>query len=229
MTDLVEYLQKEGEVLRKKYEKADEWEHNLTKGKVRETFVQEVIEKLYPNKYVIGDGELVDSAGRTSQQTDVVIYDEGIPVLDFISSKRFLAEGVFAHIEVKSEIDRGELKDSFEKANTMQDLERNFGGGMVFSRAPEHVPTFVFGFTGPENASTLKSNFHTLKDEFGTSPDAVCVLNLLTISDSEEQDQIFYSEGESAFPTFVLDLIYHVHLASVGVQGIDLGNYYPDD
>lgn len=121
MSKLEDYFRHSSDILSSRYEHSSQIEHGGTKGTLREIFMQNFLEDIYPNKYIFGDGEIIDSQGAISHQADVVIYDERFPVLEYGGSKHFLIEGVLAHIEVKSNIS-GSLDDALSKSESVKKL-----------------------------------------------------------------------------------------------------------
>lgn len=121
MSKLDQYFRQSTSLLKSRYERAAQIEHPLTKGTAREIFIRNFLEDIYPNKYIFGDGEIIDSQDGISNQADVVIYDEKFPVLEYGPSKHFLVEGVLAHIEVKSNLS-GNLNDALSKSKSVKNL-----------------------------------------------------------------------------------------------------------
>lgn len=121
MSKLDEYFHHSTNLLKSRYERAAQIEHPLTKGTAREIFIRNFLEDIYPNKYIFGDGEIIDSQDGISNQADVVIYDEKFPVLEYGPSKHFLVEGVLAHIEVKSNLS-GSLDGALSKTKSVKEL-----------------------------------------------------------------------------------------------------------
>ena len=107
------------------------------KGDEREARLKAFLETYLPHKYAIGKGEIVDLAGNTSRQCDLVIYDRTIsPIL--YSGKEFqifLAEFVYAVIEVKSMLSYKELSAAIENIKSVKKLQRENGiiGGILFA------------------------------------------------------------------------------------------------
>jgi hypothetical protein len=105
------------------YAKSAGLEHNGLMGAVRETFIQEFLEKAFPKKFVVGAGKIFDSAGGTSPQADVIVYDESMPVLHHgPRTGQYLAEGVLAHTEIKTTLTKDELISSLTKAASVKNL-----------------------------------------------------------------------------------------------------------
>jgi hypothetical protein len=78
--------------------------HNLTKGQLREVFVQNFIKHFLPGYLDIGTGIIINNQGDESKQNDLIIYDNRMlsPFLLSVESNIFPIESVVATIEVKS-------------------------------------------------------------------------------------------------------------------------------
>jgi hypothetical protein len=79
-----------------------------------------------PNRYAISSGIVIDSRGKTSDQIDIVIYDnQYTPTLLSQGSHRFItAESVYAVLEVKPKIDKQLLDYAGTKAASVRKLHR---------------------------------------------------------------------------------------------------------
>jgi hypothetical protein len=114
-----------------------EIEHSGGKGDVREARLKTFLETYLPHKYAIGNGEIVDSSGNTSRQCDLVIYDRTTsPILYSDEAFQvFLAESVYAVIEVKSVLSYKELSDAVQNIKSVKSLQRVNGkiGGILFA------------------------------------------------------------------------------------------------
>jgi hypothetical protein len=106
---LFEYFNGTAEVLKAEYLRSGEQEADYNLGKNRENFCSRFLKRALPSRLKIGSGEIWDSHGRKTGQLDTIIVREDCPVLDFGTENVYLAEGVFAVIEVKSNLDRSKL------------------------------------------------------------------------------------------------------------------------
>jgi hypothetical protein len=85
-------------------------QHSGEVGSAREYFVHSVLRRFLPSNVVVGRGEIVDGRGGRSRQQDLLLYRSNFPVIDSLAgSHLYLAEGVLATIEVKSNLDEKEL------------------------------------------------------------------------------------------------------------------------
>jgi hypothetical protein len=103
---------------------AGQLDHRGLRGRAREIFVADLLTPLlYPTMGVC-TGVVVDSEGNQSRQTDVIVFDRRIvpPLLLEASEGMIPAESVLFAIEVKSSLDRGEIRDVVEKGCALKDL-----------------------------------------------------------------------------------------------------------
>ena len=101
--------------------------HALSKGEQRENPIRDFFHELLPRRFSVSSGEIFDSLGNVSPQSDLIIYRtiDGIPVLDR-QPTLLQAESVMCVTEVKSEINLDEYRDCLQKALKLQKL-RPFG------------------------------------------------------------------------------------------------------
>lgn len=90
-------------------------------GANREHFINQFLENVLPPRLTVKkSGEVLDHTGHTTGQIDILIIRDDAPGLDMGSQHTYLAEGVFAAIEVKSNLTVAKLK---EAAKTLQAVE----------------------------------------------------------------------------------------------------------
>lgn len=101
--------------------------HDGVMGDVIEgQWIGEFLAKYLPDRYAIGSGIIIDSKGQTSDQIDIVIYDnQYTPALLSQGTHRFIpAESVYAVLEVKPKIDKQLLDYAADKATSVRKLHR---------------------------------------------------------------------------------------------------------
>ena len=75
-------------------------------GDNRESFINNFLKDCLPTKFHFGKGEIWDNKENKTGQLDIIIVREDAPKLYFGSRNAYLGEGVFAVIEVKSNLTR---------------------------------------------------------------------------------------------------------------------------
>ncbi len=100
--------------------------HNATMGDVNENHFIDIMRKYLPDRYAVDTGIVIDSNGKTSDQIDVIIYDnQYTPTLLDQQGHRFIpAESVYAVFEVKPHIDKAYIEYAGKKAESVRTLHR---------------------------------------------------------------------------------------------------------
>jgi hypothetical protein len=100
--------------------------HDGVLGEVNEQYFIHTLRKYLPKRYAIDNGIVIDSNGATSDQIDIVIYDNlYTPTLLDQHAHRFIpAESVFCVLEVKPTINKQYLEYAGNKAKSVRVLER---------------------------------------------------------------------------------------------------------
>lgn len=165
------------------------------RGDVNEATVREFLREHLPPKYRIGQGEVIDAAGRMSRQVDVIVADEEQPFRVDDAVRLMIIEGVAAAAEVKTTLTTTELRDCLEKGSRFKSLEA-IPGKTTMLASPQAIngnpnsdivrfyqrrPFFVFAYEGTINNDTLMEMLseEERSGERGVVPalDAVCVLD----------------------------------------------------
>jgi hypothetical protein len=160
--------------------------HDGILGEVNEQHFIQVLRKYLPMRYAIDRGIVIDSNGATSDQIDIVIFDnQYTPTLLDQHAHRFIpAEAVYCVLEAKPTINKTYLEYAGKKAKSVRELERTSvpipHAGGVFPPKPLFpiiagiVATdieWVDGMTGEPFSTNLKSlvNMCTLDCGFALS------------------------------------------------------------
>ena len=100
--------------------------HAGTLGDVNESYFIDVLRKYLPRRYAVDNGIIIDSTGATSDQIDVIIYDnQYTPTLLDQKNHRFVpSEAVYAVFEVKPTINKCYLEYAGNKAASVRRLIR---------------------------------------------------------------------------------------------------------
>jgi hypothetical protein len=95
-------------------------------------------------RLAVGQGEIIDTFGRESGQTDVVIVEDDHPfAVEPDSPALILIEGVTAAGEVKSSLTSGELDNAFNKSAAFKALEPIEANGSEVRTNPEDERRFL--------------------------------------------------------------------------------------
>jgi hypothetical protein len=182
-----------------------------TKGVERQTFIDSFLSQVLPNHFRFGTGDATDRAGARSGQLDVVVEYPFVPSLPIVGSEKtrlYLAEGISAVIEVKSDV-AGQWSEVESTAQQLSQLRRQYGSGISFGpQATSYIPFFVVGFTGWKSVDTLKSKLNPGKIE------GILVIDSLLFASTDS----FLGITAAGTPASLWGLICAIHLAS-SMQG----------
>ena len=147
--------------------KAGDHMSSASKGREREIFVDAFLSNVFPPAYRFGSGEVVDWIGEKSGQLDIVIEYPFFPSIPTFSEspRLYLADGVAAVIEVKSDV-AGQWTEVESTAQKLSCLRRSPGVTVLGNtlRSPEgnhsslynrRIPLFAVGYTGWKTVESL--------------------------------------------------------------------------
>lgn len=164
-------------------------QHAGVKGAALEEPFRAFLRRFLPRRLEVGHGEVIDTAGRISRQTDVVITnEEHPPVADPGEPSLFFIEGVAAAGEVKTCLDAGKLRGALDAALQFKTLEPFPGVGTIIQmnesdlrRFYERRPFFLFAFDSSINGERIKEVIEEHEASHGVpierSLDAVFVID----------------------------------------------------
>lgn len=147
---------------------------SASKGAEREHFIDAFLSQVFPPPFRFGRGDITDAGGRRSGQIDVVVeypFLPSLPVVGQASTRLYLAEGVAAAIEVKSDI-AGQWNEVMHTAKKLTPLQRCFGATITMGRRPEpRIPLYAVGYTGWRKQETIQQKIAE------TSVDGILVID----------------------------------------------------
>jgi hypothetical protein len=113
--------------------------HNSAMGDATEEAWIELLRKYLPARYEVAKAFAVDHLGKTTEQLDCLIYDAHFtPALFGKDNNLYVpAEAVYATLEIKQDIDAGDLKYAAGKVASLRALQR--------TSAPLENPRGVMG------------------------------------------------------------------------------------
>jgi hypothetical protein len=164
-------------------------EHRGLKGNLNEHTFSEWLRLYLPGVLEVAAGEIIDSLGQRSKQTDVLVFDS-LTTPKFFSRANVIVlpvEPVFSIVEVKTYLNKVELKSAFENMKVAKSLQKrayhDHGHptektlyGMKTQRWP--LQFFIFAYES-DSLDSLLSHLRALN---GSQPidkqiDCVCVLD----------------------------------------------------
>lgn len=116
----------EQNVLEAQLKKSVSVAHDGVMGDVNEKYFIDILRQYLPKRYVVDTAIVIDSNGKTSDQIDIVVYDNQYTptLLDQQDHKYVPSEAVYAVFEVKPTINKAYLEYAGEKAESVRVLER---------------------------------------------------------------------------------------------------------
>lgn len=195
---------------------------SAVKGTEREGFVEHFLSEALPPSYRVGQGDIIDQRGTNSGQVDVVVtlpfFPQPPPLAKLTRDRLFLAEGVAAVIEVKSDIDR-QWEEATRKAGLVRSVRRSFGGTSSVGQAPlECIPFFVVGYKG-------KGSVERYSEKLDSAPvDGILVIDPGIFVSNKESWSLRH-EGPGALWALICCL--HWRVRSLIDAGADLLAYAP--
>ena len=122
----------------------ERFKHSGDKGATAEAAFREALRSYLPRRLEVGQGEVIDTLGLRSAQTDVVIANEDHPFTFTPDAPGlFFIEGVVAAGEVKSVLTTSELAGSIKSARRFKQLKSVFGPETTVKSNPSDLPRFV--------------------------------------------------------------------------------------
>lgn len=182
------------------------------KGSRAEGIFRLFLREYLPRRLGVGHGEVVDSHGLRSGETDIVVATEDHP-FTFTPDLPglFFIEGVCAAAEVKMVLDKGELEKTIAHSRLFKDLRFSPGKGTLVNTQHSDLgryyvspPYFLVAF---ESTMTLASVENCLKNattndqcKINTVVDAIFLLDrgwLINFGTGDETFQFRDSDGRS--------------------------------
>lgn len=168
-------------------------DHPGQKGSAAEEGFRQFLRDYLPGRFDVSTGTVVDSNGNASKQMDVIISDAGqTPVLFSSGENRVVPiEGVYAAIEIKSNLSADELEGCFNNMQSLRALSRDaqLGWGSftytyeMYGESwtdtwPAHFFVFAYDSASLKNLTAKLNELQPVT----TSPiwkriDTICVLN----------------------------------------------------
>ncbi len=132
---LKEHFEMIEKLLLARYDVSKNASHAVNKGTAREFFMKDFLMEHLSRLVGIGQGEIINAdthANDLRNQQDIVIYRRDFPRIRFGGEiNGFLAESIIATIEVKSKLDKDDIRQAISAAYRAKNLERSFSQAYV--------------------------------------------------------------------------------------------------
>lgn len=180
----------------------------VNKGNQAESIVRSFLRSYLPRNMDVGHGEVIDTHGNSSSQTDVVITALDHP-FTFTADEAglFFIEGLLAVGEVKTRITATELEDGIRKSKRFKRLKARPPVGFRVSTGQDRfrtsLPFFVFSFESELSLESIKLQLEEAAARTSSVTteemvDAVFVLDrgfLINLGDGNEAFQAVLDDG----------------------------------
>ena len=150
--------------------------HPNLRGGPREWFIRDFLEKHLPSTLEIGQGEIIDvnskpnpSQGEYRPQVDIVIYRKDIPKVTYSrTDSAYLAEGVMAVIESKSELNNSTLEAACISTKKLKQLECPTPLSGLFTTIFhfDNLVSYLVAYDGPEDMGKVISWINEIVDKY---------------------------------------------------------------
>ncbi len=145
---LYSYFESSAAVLAAEYERSKGQRSSANLGKNREQFCSEFLEKVVPSRLGVRTGEAWNAQGVRTGQLDVALYRDDSPVLAIGGADVLLAEGLFAALEVKSNLTKVKLDESIKTMREVEALGDTFRPALVSGPVLRRPMRLLFAYEG---------------------------------------------------------------------------------
>lgn len=160
--------------------------HEAEKGAEVESILRSFLNEHLPRRFSSSAAHLIDSDNAHSRQCDVAVYDALSSPVYRVSSESLVlpVDNVAAVIEVKTNLNKAELTDAYEKIASCKRLKKRPISPMDRASTGSDLSTIatmgiVFAFSADATLLTLAENAKALNDAFESNlwPDLIVVLD----------------------------------------------------
>lgn len=209
-------------------------DHPVAKGSATESNWLKMLQDHLPHRYQAETAFVIDANGQQSDQIDIVLYDrQYTPELYNVDGQRVIpAEGVYAVLEVKPELDRGNVIYASDKIASVRRLQRT--SAPIVHAGGEHnareltpiiggILTTTSGWTPPFGNAFAKS-IKDLTDDFLVDLGCIAMAGAFETTRSTEGTNIETSGQDFALAFFFLRLLRRLQRLGT-VPAIDYNTY----
>jgi hypothetical protein len=141
--------------------------HRGMKGQEAEKIVRTFLSDHLPTRFKVGSGFIIDPLENVSKQTDVVVYDAfNCPVYRASEDAAiFPSDNVAAVVEVKSRLDKEQLRQAYENIHATKQLAKTLPPEVPFI-IKWHTLGCLFAFESAIGLDTLAQHYYKLLMEY---------------------------------------------------------------
>lgn len=212
--------------------------HRGSKGSIREReVIKEYLEKYLPGNIGIANGECISTDGTVSPECDIILYEKNTtPYLIHKDGYQvFPIECVYGVIEIKSKLDKAQLKDSIEKITKIKSMPKTayeaqkgpvIQSTTLYGKQWDYFPTIgmIFSFDSVE-METLKKHFLSMQKNIAHEKqvDSLWVLNKGMIIHRNNNGTIEVAPNQETSPKIIKSenplLLLTIHLQTLMSSG----------
>ncbi|MCP3688907.1 MAG: hypothetical protein GY784_10875 [Gammaproteobacteria bacterium] len=116
--------------------------HKLDGGAARTAFIRSVLDRLLPETYGVGAGQVMDSNGNMTEKLDIIVYRRDFPRLDLPGSQNiYLYESVIATFEITTKLVKKTLFDALDSCASLAELQPGISHKVMTSLAAKNQLT----------------------------------------------------------------------------------------
>lgn len=227
---LYQYFEDSADVLLAEYKRSVQQKASNNLGSNREFFCNNFLSKVLPLKLSIGSGEIWDSEGNKTGQLDTIIIREDAPKLTFGDRDTYIAEGIFAVIEIKSNLTRQKLNEAGNQLEKVKNL--HIGKSALITSGPviDRPLRIVFSYYSAKWDTLMDEiiiqNWHDLFDLICVLNEGVMVKKGLLIGFGEKNQYPFHLIRGKAPSLGILYLYLISYSCSFLGRSLSLQNYF---
>jgi hypothetical protein len=210
--------------------------HVAERGRLNEKQLEKILRQVLPRKMEIGTGFIAcsDASKELSAQQDLIIFDalNNSTLLDSDVFGIYPIEAVYGTLEVKTTLNKTELKKSFKSNGYIRKMAKSVGKyyfknkrkkrGKIYVDSPSNIRVnvaprfFLFAYSFNQKFETLEKNFKELSKKYGSHCHGLCVLkNDWFFAHDAGTDEI-KAFREDGFFIFIVNLIKALSTMDIG-------------
>lgn len=151
--------------------------HRLSAGTNREELVATFLREHLPERFGVSTGLIISHDGMFSNEADLVVFDRpnNSPLYPTEQKKLWPVEGIYALIEVKTQLSPRDLRDAVKKVQRFKRLQRKFMVTTSHQQITDSLAV-IWSFSASEPL-TLKANLTEILASVPTAeqPDFIVV------------------------------------------------------
>lgn len=228
---LYAYFKNMAEFFLKHHELSSQQNASNNLGTNRELFCSEFLEKVLPPKLTIKSGEIWDSSNNKTGQLDLIILRDDAPALKFgpnNSADAYLAEGVFAVIEVKSNLSSDKLTEAGNGLLKVKKLDMDPGISISCGAVLSKPLRIVFAYKGATWKSLInkinQNNWQKLFDIICVVNRGALVRNGLLLAPQEDTEWLLFDDKAASLGWLYFHLV--TFATSFTARNINLDKYF---